>query len=546
MRSVPSRRSVVVATAVGTATAALSLDAPSAHAKATRRRQGAAADRGPCFVHGVASGDPLPDGVLLWSRVTPSPEATPGSGKGEPVTVGWEIALDRHFDQVAAQGRIKASASGDHTVKADVRGLRPATDYWYRFHCGSATSPIGHTRTAPRHDAVPDAIRFGVVSCANWEGGWFSPYRHLADRYDLDAVLHLGDYIYESATYAGQGPIARLHHPLHECVSLGDYRARHGTYKTDPDLQALHSVTPVIAIWDDHEFADAAWAHGAENHQPETEGSWTDRAAAARRAYFEWMPVRPSIAGTTYRQLSFGSLAMLFLLDLRSFRNAPGGSAEDPLDVTITGRTQMDWLKNGLATSDAGWQLVGNSVMMSPVRLPDLPLPELRALSDSLGSASQLRPLNPDSWDGYTADRRELLQHLDSHHIGNTVFLTGDVHCAWAAHVPLEKKARTDSGVAVEFVVTSVSSDNFGDQLAPPRPSAARVEAAVVTPTRTSSGSTLPHTATPSSASSGRVQMDYFAVTDRMTPHAPSSLKPPTVYVPAAACGRVGSPVRPE
>ncbi|NEB06405.1 alkaline phosphatase D family protein, partial [Streptomyces sp. SID13726] len=269
------------------------------------------------------SGDPLPDGILLWTRVTPTPEAVPGSGTGPATQVTWEVAEDKAFTRITASGSVTATAATDHTVKADVRGLRPQTPYFYRFTAGAAVSPVGRTLTAPGHDASTPGVRFGVVSCANWESGWFSAYRHLAARTDLHAILHLGDYIYEYANgaYPEAKYVVRAPEPKHEILTLADYRTRHGAYKTDADLQALHAAHAIVAIWDDHEFANDAWSGGAENHTPGAEGDWAARAAAAKQAYFEWMPVRTSTAGTVYRRLRFGNLADLHLLDLRTFRS---------------------------------------------------------------------------------------------------------------------------------------------------------------------------------------------------------------------------------
>ncbi|MFG3344843.1 alkaline phosphatase D family protein [Streptomyces sp. NPDC048018] len=460
--SAPSRRTVVKAAAV-TAVAAPALAAIASPALA---------DAGaPSFLHGVASGDPLPDGVLLWTRVTPTPDATPGSGRGADVPVGWELAEDRSFARTVASGTVVASASSDHTVKVDVRGLHPATPYWFRFTSGGTVSPAGRTRTAPAVDSAAPGIRFGVVSCANWEAGYFSAYRHLAARTDLDAILHLGDYIYEYA--AGAYPEAkytvRQHQPAHEIVALADYRLRHATYKTDADLQALHAAHPIVAIWDDHEFANDAWSGGAENHTPDAEGVWAERVAAAKQAYFEWMPVRTSTEGTVYRRLRFGRLADLHLLDLRSFRSQQAGvgsgKVDDP-ERTITGRAQLDWLKAGLASSDATWQLVGTSVMISPVAFGALPADLLGPLAELLGLPQGGLAVNVDQWDGYTDDRKELLKHLTDRGIRNTVFLTGDIHMAWANDVPV--KAATyplSASAATEFVVTSVTSDNLDDML---------------------------------------------------------------------------------
>ncbi|MEU3478690.1 alkaline phosphatase D family protein [Streptomyces sp. NPDC033754] len=458
----PSRRTVVKAAAV-TAVAAPALLGAASPALAD--------STAPAFLHGVASGDPLPDGVLLWTRVTPSPEAVPGSGLGPDVTVGWELAEDRGFTRIAAAGSTTASASADHTVKADVRGLRPATAYWFRFTAGDAVSPAARTRTAPAVDAAASGVRFGVVSCANWESGHFSAYRHLAGRADLDAVLHLGDYVYEyaSGAYPEAKYTVRQHEPRHEIVSLADYRTRHGKYKTDPDLQALHAAHPVVAIWDDHEFANDAWTGGAENHTPGAEGEWAARVAAAKQAYFEWMPVRASTEGTVFRRLRFGKLADLHLLDLRTFRSAPAktgsGTVDDP-ERTITGRAQLDWLKAGLAGSDATWQLVGTSVMISPIAFGALPAHLLEPLAELMGLPKEGLAVNVDQWDGFTDDRRELIAHLTSRAIRNTVFLTGDIHMAWANDVPV--KAATyplSASAATEFVVTSVTSDNLDDML---------------------------------------------------------------------------------
>ena len=460
--SAPSRRTVVKAAAV-TAVAAPVLAGAASPATAD--------SSAPAFLHGVASGDPLPDGVLLWTRVTPTPDAVPGSGKGPDVAVEWEVAEDRDFSRTVARGTATATAASDHTVKADVRGLRPATAYWFRFTAGGAVSPAGKTRTTPAVDAAAPGVRFGVVSCSNWEAGYFSAYRHLAARADLDAVLHLGDYIYEypSGGYAAGDTVVREHAPLHEIVSLSDYRTRHGRYKTDADLQALHAAHPMIAIWDDHEFANDAWAGGAENHTPGAEGAWADRVAAAKKAYFEWMPVRASTEGTVYRRLRFGKLADLHLLDLRSFRSQQAGvgkGAVDDPERSITGRAQLDWLKSGLAGSDATWKLVGTSVMISPVAFGALPAHLLEPLAELLGLPKEGLAVNVDQWDGYTDDRKELLAHLTQRAIRNTVFLTGDIHMAWANDVPVKAATYPLSGsAATEFVVTSVTSDNIDDIL---------------------------------------------------------------------------------
>ncbi|MEU1848976.1 alkaline phosphatase D family protein [Streptomyces sp. NPDC019990] len=509
----PRRRTVVKAAA---ATAVLA--GPLAATLPAR-----AVDQAPAFLHGVASGDPLPDGVLLWTRVTPVPEAIPGSGLGPDTEVSWTVARDKAFSQVVAKGSTTATAASDHTVKADIRGLQPATDYWFRFSAQGTDSPAARTRTAPAADAAVTGLRFGVVSCANWEAGYFSSYRHLAARGDLDAWLHLGDYIYEYGTgaYGTRDRVVRPHDPAHEIVTLADYRVRHARYKTDPDLQALHAAAPVVAIWDDHELANDTWSQGAENHTEGAEGTWSARRAAAKQAYFEWMPVRPAIAGTTYRRLRFGKLADLSLLDLRSFRSQQvkvgDGEVDDP-DRTLTGRAQLDWLKSGLKASDTTWRLVGNSVMISPFAIGSLSADLLKPLAKLLGLPQEGLALNTDQWDGYTDDRRELLAHLRANAVRNTVFLTGDIHMAWANDVPVDAGTYPLSpSAATEFVVTSVTSDNLDDIVKVPQGTVSAVASPVIRAANRHVHwvDTDRHGYGVLDITTERAQMDYYVVSDR-------------------------------
>ncbi|MEU9984128.1 alkaline phosphatase D family protein [Streptomyces sp. NPDC050856] len=517
----PSRRAVVKAAAATAVAAPVLASAPSA----------AADVRTAVFLHGVASGDPLPDGVLLWTRVTPAPDALPGSGKGPDTEVRWEVAEDRAFTRTVAGGSVVATAASDHTVKVDVRGLRQATDYYFRFTAGTVLSPVGRTRTTPAPDAATPGVRFGVVSCANWEAGHFAAYRHLAARADLDAVLHLGDYIYEyeSGRYPAPDRVVRPHEPRHEIVTLADYRLRHATYKTDPDLRALHAAHPVIAVWDDHEIANDTWSGGAENHTPGAEGDWAARVAAAKRAYFEWMPVRASTEGTVYRRLRFGKLADLHLLDLRSFRSQQAsvgsGQVDDP-DRTLTGRAQLDWLKAGLASSDAAWKLVGTSVMISPVAFGSLPAHLLGPVTELLGLPKGGLAVNVDQWDGYTDDRRELLAHLTDRGIRNTVFLTGDIHMAWANDVPVRAATYPKSpSAATEFVVTSVTSDNLDDLLrVAPGTLSVVASTAIKAANRHVKWLDMDHHGYGVlDVTAEHSQMDYYTVSDRTDPDASSA-----------------------
>ncbi len=524
MLPAPRRRAVVAAGAAGAALLPLAGAAPAA----------SAADAGPSFVHGVASGDPLPDGVLLWTRVTPEPGAVPGSGRGAAVDVAWEVAADRGFTDRVAHGTVRAEAASDHTVKADVRGLRPATTYFFRFTAGGVHSPTGRTRTAPAEGAEVAGLRFGVVSCANYEGGWFASYRHLAARSDLDAVLHLGDYLYEygHGEYPTGDAVVRTVQPEHEIVSLADYRIRHGHYKADPDLRAMHAAHPLVAIWDDHEFADNAWSGGAVNHDPETEGGWAQRVAAAKQAYFEWLPVRPSTAGTTFRRLRFGQLAELHLLDLRSFRDAQaevghGRDIDDP-DRTLTGRKQLDWLKKGLAGSQARWKLVGNPVMISQVAFGSVPAKFLGPLGELLGVPKEGLAVNTDQWDGYTDDRRELLTHLRDNRITDTVFLTGDIHMNWANEVPLRAADYPhEAPLATEFVITSVTSDNLDDTLhVAPDTLSGLAEAAVRAANRHVRWVDMDsHGFGVLDVDAHRAQMDYFVLSDKADKNATATLR---------------------
>lgn len=432
------------------------------------------------FRHGVASGDPLPTRVVLWTRVTPTEASTPGSGRGPRVLVTWQVSTSSTFRTIAASGSMWTGPERDHTVKVDAGGLKPGVRYWYRFRLNGVTSPVGRTKTAPAKTAHVDRLRFALVSCSNWEAGYFSAYRHLAARGDLDAVLHMGDYIYEYGTgayAAGENGIIRATVPTHEIITLADYRKRHAQYKTDADLKRLHALVPWITTWDDHESANNSWSGGAENHTPEKEGSWAARKAAAQTAYDEWMPVR--LQGTAvvgdgariYRSFQFGQLADLSMLDLRSYRT------EQPLPIewqkitdpnrTIMGKSQLSWLKGKLSETDATWKLVGNSVMVTPLVLGRLDTQMQESISQLTGQTPMDgQPFNTDAWDGYQADRRDLIDHLGDEGIQNTIFLTGDIHTGWACELPYNtgRYPATDK-VGVELVCASVTSDNVDDAL---------------------------------------------------------------------------------
>ena len=528
------RRTLLAASAVGAASVTLGAVAVSEASAATRY-----------FRHGVASGDPRPRSVILWTRVTPTEDAAPGSGVGPRVKVAWQVAEDAAFRDIVSSGTFRTGPARDHTVKLDARGLRPATSYFYRFLLNGVASPVGRTKTAPAPNADNNNLRFGVVSCSNIPAGFFSAYRHLAQRNDLDAVLHLGDYLYEYGN--GEYGNIREHQPAHEMVSLADYRQRHAQYKTDPDLQALHIKFPFIVTWDDHEVTNDQWKSGAENHKPETEGDYFERRARAHRAYDEWMPVRmgseTAIGDGTrlFRRLKFGKLAELSMLDLRTYRSkqvelavtpvpSPDPEIDDP-NRTITGNRQMEWLKESLQNDRAVWKLVGNPVMIAPVAFPDLPDFDLVPVNDLTGLYPQDGfPYNVDQWDGYTADRRELFGHIRDQGVTNSVFLTGDIHSAWACDLPVDPatydpRAGVGESVGTEFVCTSVTSDNLNDiTMTAPARSSIPVEEGIMAFNRHVRHLNFDdHGFSVLEVTRRHVQMDYFAISERTDPDATAS-----------------------
>ena len=403
------------------------------------------------FEHGVASGDPLTDRVILWTRVTP--EAS------EPVEVWWEMALDESFLERTAQGTVTTDASRDYTTKVDVPGLIWGRNYFYRFAAQGRWSATGRTRLAPKSDEAAK-LRFGVCSCADYALGYFYGYRHMAERADLDAIIHLGDYFYEYGNDPESDDQLRSHEPPHETVTLDDYRTRFSQYRTDADLRELHRQAPFIVVWDDHETANNSWMGGAENHtppdpdceqpcEPEGEGEWSDRVAAARQAFFEWIPIRDNPGQKLYRTLKYGDLADIIMLDTRiegreqQFGELGFRPDEPNLPNQILGLEQQAWLFDQLENSSAKWKVVGNQVIMSLWKIaPDL-----------YG--------NDDQWQGYKA-RNELMSFLRDNEISNVVVLTGDVHSSWAMDVTIDDgsytEATRDAAVAVEFVAPGISS----------------------------------------------------------------------------------------
>jgi len=416
----------------------------------SQARSGPGADS--VFRHGVASGDPLGDRIILWTRIEASKDAM--------VPVRWWIAKDEAMQQVVNGGEVTALPWRDHCVKVDALGLEPARRYFYQFEAGGERSVVGRTRTLPA--ATVTNLKFAITSCSNYPFGYFNAYGRIAARDDLDAVLHLGDYIYEYAPggYGDGAEFDRTPFPAREIVTLDDYRGRHAQYKTDPDLQAAHAAHPWITIWDDHETTNNSWRDGADNHNPDLgEGTWIDRRQAGERAYFEWMPIRETLGARgsfTYRSFRFGNLCDLIMLDTRLHgRSQQVVAAEkknrsllDAPGRTLLGADQHAWLAEELRASKANstqWRVLGQQCMLG--QLLD----------------AERHILNTDQWDGYPHSRAALLEQLRNEVINDTVVLTGDIHSAWALDITPDpfKGYDPSSGkgsLAVELVATSVTS----------------------------------------------------------------------------------------
>lgn len=388
------------------------------------------------FYHGVASGDPLKDRVVIWTRVTPNTQ------NQNPVVVSWKMATDTAMTNTVQQGSLITTHERDYTVKIDVTGLQADTWYYYEFYAYGKRSAQGRTRTTPQENVMKDSLRFAVVSCANLEAGFFNVYASLADRKDFDAVLCLGDYYYEYATggYSPNPAAGRVVEPLHEIVTLEDYRMRHSIYHLDKDLRRLHQLFPWYCIWDDHESANDSWSGGAENHNS-GEGDWVVRKEASKKAYFEWLPIRDNVTAgqyEIYRSVSYGKLIDMVLLDTRltgrSEQVSWGSSQLNNSNRSMLGIPQRNWFLNKLSTSSAVYKLVAQQVMMAPLTAFGI-------------------PVNMDQWDGYPAERSQILNHVFSNSIQNFVVLTGDIHTAWAMEIPIGA-----SKAGIEFVTPSVTS----------------------------------------------------------------------------------------
>lgn len=451
------------------------------------------------FNHGVASGDPLQDQMIIWTRVTTADPTYEGS-----IDVNWQMSTNADFSEIAKSGTFNTDEQRDYTVKVDVTGLMAGQEYFYRFQVGDEISAVGETKTL--NDGGTSPIKLAVVSCSNYPFGYFNGYKSLAESGPFDAVLHLGDYIYEYADGRYGSPKAeemgRMLDPSHEIVSLSDYRRRYALYRADEDLQAVHRKYPFICIWDDHEFANNSYATGALNHnEDEGEGEWEPRRRAATKAFMEWLPVRVTISELpTVRSFDFGNLATLAMLDTRIVGRerpleygrdvemieveGPDGTESKPdyaafhkrletEERSLLGAQQEAWLDQILAKSTADgvpWQILGQQVIMSFRPEPSLTsvfTPEEREeLTDgelfSMNIAEEYGVFyNPDAWDGYQPARRRVFDMFDKYP-GNPIVLTGDTHCGWAMSLTDEMGGKH---YGAEFAVQGITSPGRGKRI---------------------------------------------------------------------------------
>ena len=453
----------------------------------------------PTFEHGVASGDPDHTSVVIWTRV---------SQVSEPQTVLWQVSKSATFDQIIASGETITNEYFDYTVKVVVEGLQANNRYNYRFQCGPAVSVTGMTRTLPMGRL--DTLGLAIASCSNYAFGYFNAYDAIAKDEAVDFVLHLGDYLYEyGATEWGVQEGLRLnrsHKPIHEIVSLADYRERHAQYKSDPDSQKMHAAKPLLLVWDDHESTNNPWVGGAQNHQFPTEGNWLDRRDSSIRAYYEWMPIREPDAGLERREFwrayQFGDLAHLITVESRHTARSLQVDYGDYVDKITTQEDAAEFQRAVLGApdrlmlsekmeqflmqelahstaSDIPWRLMGNAIPMAKTPVPDLEsmgfsMPSPSSGADLLWKGRWNLPFYPDTWDGYPWARERLYQMCKAVGVQDLVVLTGDSHSFWANHLTDE----SGESMGVELGTTGISSPGDFVEQGFDRDTAALIDAA--------------------------------------------------------------------
>ncbi|QEU85714.1 alkaline phosphatase D family protein [Streptomyces viridosporus] len=402
------------------------------------------------FSLGVASGDPLADGIVLWTRLAPDPL----NGGGMPdrtVPVEWQLATDAGFKGIVRRGTARARPAYGHSVHVDVRGLRPGTTYWFRFRAGGQLSPVGRTRTAPAPHSAGGRLRVALASCQNWQHGYFTPYADMREQ-DPDVVVFVGDYIYES-TPSATG--VRRHEGTGEPYGLAQYRNRYAQYRSDPDLAAMHAHAPFVVTFDDHEVDNDFAGEIPQDPDKQPHDAFVARLTAAYQAYYEHMPVRATAVPNgphirMYRRLEFGRLARLNVLDTRQYRSDQATSQEGAQDPSLTmlGAAQRRWLVDGLRRSPARWNLIASQIMMAET--------DLRVGPGKLWFY--------DAWDGYQAERNALLEEFAR--VRNPVVLTGDRHLTMVGDLKADFADPDSAVVGAEFVGTSISSNGDQDQAA--------------------------------------------------------------------------------
>jgi alkaline phosphatase D len=415
------------------------------------------------FALGVASGQPSPDGFVIWTRLAPEPLAEDGlGGMSEPAPVIWEVGADDRMRHVVRTGVAEATGRFAHSVHVEVAGLEPGRPYWYRFAALGEQGPMGTARTLPAADAKPSSLRFTFASCSNWQTGYFSAYRHMAAEHP-DLIIFLGDYIYEETLTGARADRAVRKHDGPTAVDLAGYRNRYALYHTDPDLQAIHAAAPCLMTWDDHEVEDDyadKWSELVET-SPEV---FLRRRAAAYRAYYEHMPLRArsmpqGSASRIYDRFRFGDLATFSVLDGRQYRTkqpcelprvrrghiAPD-SCEERLDPqrTYLGAEQEQWLFDGFKQSDATWNVIAQEQLVAQFRGKD---------RDGVWGYWT------DAWDGFPAARKRMIETIAASRVANPVFIGGDFHSYWTTDLKADFADPESATVATEFVGTSITSN---------------------------------------------------------------------------------------